>query len=60
MIPDISLMIGAYIVTRMITLPPQQANIVAKVLAVITVIVTIVCVGDLLSRGSTATPPALR
>ena len=54
MIPDIGLMIGAYIVTRMVALlgqPWSHANIVAKILAALTIIVTVICTGDLLMHG---------
>ena len=62
MIPDIGLMIAAYIVTRIAALlgqPIPQANVGAKVLGVITIIVTVICTVDLLSH-SVNVPPAMR
>ena len=62
MIPDIGVMIAAYIVTRMTALlgpPSPQANIVARILAVVTIIITVFCTVDLVSHGVVA-PPALR
>ena len=56
MIPDIGVMIAAYIVTRMVALlgqPQSQANLVAKVLAVITILVALVCGFDVALRGLT-------
>jgi hypothetical protein len=58
-IPDIGIIIAAYVVTRMAALlgqPREQANIVAKVLAAITIVVTLFCALDLAIRGS-PTPP---
>ena len=55
MIPDIGLMVGAYVVTRMVSFLTRKGNmaesVVVKVLAVITVLVTVICVADLLMRG---------
>jgi hypothetical protein len=54
MIPDIGIMIAAYIVTRMAALlgqPTPQANVASKILAVLTIIVTIVCGFDLIVHG---------
>jgi cytochrome b561 len=54
MLPDIGLMIAAYIVTRMVALlgqPRPQANPVAKVFAAITILVAVVCALDLVLRG---------
>ncbi len=54
MIPDIGVMIAAYIVTRMVALigqPNPHVNIVTKILAVLTIIVTVLCTGDLLTHG---------
>jgi hypothetical protein len=59
MIPDIGVMIGAYIVTRMAALlgqPSPHANIGAKILAVLTIIVTVFCTGDLLLHGVNIPP----
>ena len=55
MIPDIGLLIGAYVVTRMVSFltrkGDREESIVVKVFAVITVLVTVTCVADLLLRG---------
>ena len=55
MIPDIGLMIGIYVITRMISFLTRKGDraesIVVKVLAVITVLVTVICVADLLMHG---------
>jgi len=55
MIPDIGLMVGAYVVTRMVSFLTRKGDraesVVVKVLAVITVLVTVICVADLLMRG---------
>ena len=55
MIPVIGLMIGAYIVTRMISFLTRRGerneSVLVKVFAVITVLVVLICVVDLLSRG---------
>jgi hypothetical protein len=60
MIPDIGLMIGAYVVTRMISFLTRNGeraeSMVVKVLAAITVLITLICVADLLMRGQ-PTPP---
>lgn len=53
MIPAIGFMIAAYIITRMVaSLTRPDVNIVAKVLAVVTILITIVSVIDLISAGS--------
>ena len=60
MIPDIGVMIAAYIVTRMAALigqPSADANSVAKVLAILSIIVTVICTADLLARGVNISPP---
>ena len=56
MIPDIGVMIAAYIITRMIQmigLPRERT----KVFATLTIVVTVICTFDLLVRG---TPTGLR
>ncbi len=62
MIPDIGVMIGAYIITRMIsflTRKEQRAeSFIVKVLAVITIIVTVVVIIDLFSKGTNTTLPS--
>jgi hypothetical protein len=53
MIPNIGIIIAAYVVTRMVALLGQSgphANIVAKVFAVITIVITIICALDLMIR----------
>ena len=60
MIPDIGVMIAAYIITRMIQmigLPRDRANVATKVFATLTIVVTVICVLDLVIRGS---PTSLR
>jgi hypothetical protein len=55
MIPDIGVMIAAYIVTRMAALlgqPLSNANPVAKFFALATAIVAIVTAADLIMKGS--------
>lgn len=55
MIPDIGLMVAAYIVTRMFAIIFKDENHLAlKIFAVITILVATVCAFDLLMRG---TPP---
>ncbi len=55
MISVIGLMIGVYIVTRMVSFLMRKGeraeSVVVKVLAVITVLVTGICMADLLMRG---------
>ena len=58
MFPMASLMVGAYIVTRMISLiatddpnADKTGRILSKVLAVITIVVTIYCVYSILVSG---------
>ena len=53
MIPDIGLMIGAYIFTRMADLANTSGSRVIRVLAALTMIVTFLMVGDLVLRGTT-------
>jgi hypothetical protein len=57
-IPDIGLMIGFYIITRMISFltrkEPMAENLVVKVFAVITLFVTMIALLDLLLRGTTS------
>lgn len=63
MIADIGVMVAAYIIARMcqmVGLPKEQANIGAKVLAVLAVAVALFCLFDLIIRGSSTQLPALR
>jgi len=60
MIPDIGIMVAAYIVTRMVALlcqPPPQANFVTKAFSVVTIVITLFCTLDLLVRGVTVPIP---
>ena len=53
MIPAIGMMIGAYIVTRMLELMVNpDSKTVVKVFAVITIVVTIISQIDILNAGS--------
>ena len=57
MIPDIGLMIAAYIITRLVDLLGRaEANIVAKILAVLSILVVLVTTVDLLSHGTSQIP----
>ena len=55
MIPDIGLMIGVYIITRMVSFLLRSEGraepVVVKFLAVVTILVTLVCVADLMMTG---------
>jgi uncharacterized protein YneF (UPF0154 family) len=56
MIPEIGVMVGAYIVTRMLQIvlnhEPKQ-SVVVVVFAVVTVLVTVLAIGDFVLRGTT-------
>lgn len=52
MIPDIGLMIGAYIFTRMADLANSSSSKMIRVFAALTMVVTVLVVLDLLMRGS--------
>ena len=60
MIPDSGLMVGAYIITRMISFLTRKEekaeSVIVKVFTVITILVTVVSVLDLLTRGAPSTP----
>ncbi|WP_454826068.1 hypothetical protein [Paraburkholderia xenovorans] len=60
MIPDIGVMIGLYIITRMIVVAfdPAQRT-VSKIFSWITVVTALICIVDLLSKGSQAFPGRL-
>jgi hypothetical protein len=62
MIPDIGIMIGAYIITRMISFLTRKEeraeSPVVKVLAVITTIITVIVIIDLFSKGTNTTLPS--
>jgi len=61
MVPDIGLMIGFYIITRMIsflTRKEQRAESIAvKVFAIITIAATVLLMLDLTMRGGPTPPP---
>ena len=55
MIPDIGLMIGVYIITKMISFLSRKGDraesLLVKGLAIITILITSVCIVDLLIKG---------
>ena len=56
MIPEIGFMIGAYIVTRMVALilaPEPKPGATARVLALVTILISTLVMLDLLLRGTT-------
>jgi hypothetical protein len=58
MIPDIGLMVAAYIVTRMVRILASQSETrVAQVFAVVTILVAIVVSIDLIRGSSTLSAP---
>lgn len=60
MIPDIGAMIGLYIITRMLVVAfdPAQRT-VSKVFSWITILTALICIADLLSKGSQTFPGRL-
>jgi len=56
MIPDIGIMIGAYIITKMLALLSRcgdgAANIVTGVFACLTIVVTVISLIDLITQGA--------
>ena len=56
MLPEIGLMMGVYIITRMVSFlsrtGDRSESVVAKVFSAITILVTLFVILDLLSRGS--------
>lgn len=56
MIPDLGLMIGAYIIVRMVSFllrtGERRESILVKILAVIAILVTVVCTYDLIAKGA--------
>lgn len=53
MIPDIGLMVGFYIITRMVSLANREnESIVVKILAALTILVTAWAIFDLITRGA--------
>jgi hypothetical protein len=54
MIPDIGLMIAAYVITRLTAMlgqPLAETNVIAKIFCVIAIVITVVSTGDLLQHG---------
>lgn len=55
MVPDIGLMIGIYVITRTVSFLTRTGDraesIGVKILAVISVLVTVICMADLLMHG---------
>jgi hypothetical protein len=65
MIPEIGLMVGLYIVARMLellTVPRASTTtrVLLGVVAVLVIVVTILVVADLMQRGSNLNLPSLR
>jgi hypothetical protein len=59
LIPDIGVMIAAYIITRMAALlgqPSPEANVISKILAAITILVALFVSIDLVATGSRNIP----
>ncbi|OHB72423.1 MAG: hypothetical protein A2W23_07645 [Planctomycetes bacterium RBG_16_43_13] len=60
MLATIGVMIGIYIITRMISFltrkEPRSESTIVKVFAWITIVVTTVAIIDFLARGTTSTP----
>jgi hypothetical protein len=57
MIPDIGLMVGLYIITRMIVvICDKDKTATPKVFSAITILVTLFCIVDLLNKGSSGIP----
>lgn len=56
MIPDIGIMIGAYILTRMVEMVTSDAHWFARFLAVITIVITLISVVDLLAKSAANFP----
>lgn len=49
MIPSIGLMIGAYIITRMVELLGNEGRLITKILSVITIIIAVLVIASLFS-----------
>lgn len=52
MIPALGVMIGAYIITRMLDLLSGDKKAIVKGFGVVTIVVTLFCVIDILNAGS--------
>jgi hypothetical protein len=58
MIPDIGIMVGLYIITRMVsTIFDQQQRMAAKILAGVTIVGALVTIADLLTKGTAVVTP---
>jgi hypothetical protein len=57
MIPEIGLMIGAYVVTRMVAQFGSTVNPIAQALGVITILVTLFVCAGLFGTGTSAGLP---
>lgn len=51
MLPDIGIMVGLYIITRMLYLVKKNDSVLVRIFAVITIIAAVLCTLDLLLRG---------
>lgn len=51
MLPDIGLMIGFYIITRMLSLFKNDKSVVIRIFSIITIIIAIICTLDLFCTG---------
>ena len=62
MIPDIGLIVGFYVLTRMVSFVTRKESRVestlVKIMAVITILVTLTCLVDLFLHGTTQMPGA--
>ena len=61
MLAEIGIIVGLYIITRLVPFllrkDNRAENIIVKILSVITIIITIIVIGDLLLRGFNITSP---
>ena len=55
MIPDIGIMIGFYIVSRMLELISSSDKMLIKLMAVVTILVSVIGLLDLFLRGAAKT-----
>lgn len=57
MIPDIGVMIGMYIITRMVTLAlDKERRLPSKILSWVTILTALLSMADLFDKGSKAIP----
>lgn len=58
MLPDIGLMVGAYIITRMVSFLTRKdqrlESGVVRVLSIVTIAISVIVMADLLSRGGSS------